>query len=139
MYKVGDKVRITSTKSCSVQSHEPDYLMITQVCSDGKYYYEAYKNGKRVDNCHGCLGESDFELLNKNKLTIMQQVNIFVKKLIDEDTKLLVEAGLLDSNLNPTTEGKEQSDAIDFLKNKKELVIIAKEIIDEREKEKCKK
>lgn len=89
------------------------------------------------------IREGNIKLIAKVKQNnilekIVNKINIMVKQLVDADTKLLVKAGLIDENLNPTCLGKEHSEAITFLANKAALVEVAKEIIAEKEED-CKK
>lgn len=72
----------------------------------------------------------------KKKKTFMSKLNTMMKKLLDADTKVLVEAGFLDSELNLTRDAAYQLDLIAFDKFKTELVAAAKERIEEAKKEK---
>lgn len=77
--------------------------------------------------------EDKIVLLKSNK-TIMEQVSIMMKKLLDADTQTLVKAGYVNGNLDLTEEGKKALMASLFMANKTELVKLAQEKIDEAKK-----
>lgn len=74
-------------------------------------------------------------LLFKNPLTqkTMKVTNL-VKKILDKDTRTLVEAGFINGGLTLTDEGIEELMGLLFLENKEALVKIAKEKLNEDSK-----
>lgn len=83
--------------------------------------------------------ESELEIINDKK-TIMEKLTIIGKKLFDPKIKKMIEAGLLNRDLEPTSEGLRQSQAIEFMKNMDsgDLEKVADEIIAERKEENSK-
>lgn len=63
-------------------------------------------------------------------------LSTLAKKMFDAETKTLIKAGLLNSNLELTSEGRDELNAILFLENKKALVERAKDIIKDRKDDK---
>lgn len=74
--------------------------------------------------------------LKTKKLTIMQKLNVFFKKVVDQDLKTLIKAGWVDECLNLTADGKEALMALLFFENKVELAKAAQEKLDEEKEEK---
>lgn len=67
--------------------------------------------------------------INKNIQTKMKKINNFMKRLLDADTKKLINAGIINGDLLLTSEGREALESIVFQVNKAELLKIADEII----------
>lgn len=85
------------------------------------------------------IRKSHLKVIGKlTKKTFMSRLSIMMKKLLDADTKKLVEAGFINGDLNLTEEGRVQLQTILFMANKAELVKNAEEVIAEAEKEKNK-
>lgn len=63
---------------------------------------------------------------------VMSNISNIAKKLFDADTKTLIEAGFLNSDLSMTAAGSNALKDILFIEKKKELVEAAKEVIAER-------
>lgn len=78
------------------------------------------------------LKPARFQLTNKKK----PMISTIMKKLLDSDTKSLVKAGYLDSELDLTCDGQKELLSILLLANKKALVTSAEEKIKE-DKEDC--
>lgn len=78
----------------------------------------------------------DDEVIIKPKQTIMQKLNLFVKKLLDQDLKTLIKAGYVDECLNLTEAGRQALTAILFFEKKAELVKAAEEKLAEEKEEK---
>ena len=88
---------------------------------------------------YGCVitANSDYGVsggngeINNNNKTIMSKLNTMMKKLLDKDTKTLIEAGYINGDLELTEAGKKELMVILFLANKKELVDSAKELLED--------
>lgn len=65
---------------------------------------------------------------NNNKINNMKITNL-VKKILDKDTRILVEAGFINGDLALTDDGAEELLGLLFIEKKDELVKIAKEKI----------
>ena len=68
---------------------------------------------------------------NKQR-TIKMRVSIMMKKLLDKDARTLIKAGYIDGDLELTEKGREANDALDFERNKVELVRLANEDLEDR-------
>jgi len=92
----------------------------------------------RLDDGQSCLvRERDLELVNQtNKKGVIMKLNLMMRRLLNADVKKLIKAGLMNGDLLLTEEGKNAVYAILVETYKKELVEIAKEIIDEEKEEK---
>lgn len=66
--------------------------------------------------------------------TIKMKLNSMMKRLLDADTKKLIEGGIIDGNLELTEEGELALQAILFSEKKEELVKVAEEKIAEEKK-----
>lgn len=69
-----------------------------------------------------------------NRLTTM--FSAIAKRLLDQDTKKLLQAGMLNTDLTLTTKGEEHLMSIMLEKNKTDFVKTAEEIIAEQQQEK---
>ena len=87
---------------------------------------------------YGCVitANSDYGVsggngeINNNNNNNMK-LNTMMKKLLDKDTKTLIEAGYINGDLELTEAGKKELMVILFLANKKELVDSAKELLED--------
>ena len=68
-----------------------------------------------------------------NKPKMLQRLGNYMKKLLDKDTQVLVKAGFINGDLEPTEEGLDALNSILFFEKKTELVEMAKEMIAEEE------
>ena len=75
---------------------------------------------------------------NNNNNNPMIKVSSMMKRLLDKDTQKLVKAGLINGDLELTSEGVKALNTVIFEVNKAELVKIADEIIAENNEERCK-
>ena len=84
----------------------------------------------------GTMGyyKESVQLEQKNKGIIMK-LNSMMRRLLNADVKKLIKAGLMNGDLLLTEEGKNAVYAILVEAHKKELVEIAKEIIEEQKEE----
>lgn len=133
-YKIGDKVKLKdpTTSNCSCDRADTEYLMITDYIS-GSYCYVSYrKDGTVITSCRGCLGEKHFDYYYK-KSTMIKKLSNFIKKTVNSDTQELLKAGLINGDLEPTTEGKNELVQIIWFANLDALVVRAKEINAEAE------
>lgn len=64
----------------------------------------------------------------------MTKMSSIMKRILDADTRKLVEAGLLTKDLELTSEGKEALVSLMFEQNKADLVKIAEDILSEEKK-----
>jgi len=69
-------------------------------------------------------------------LETMTKLNVMMKKLLDKDIQLLIKADYINGDLEPTAKGKAAIDALNFIDRKEELVLMAKEDLEEEEKTK---
>lgn len=91
-------------------------------------------SGKNVDICKTCVQKS-IELLNINitnpTTTLMGKLSAVAKRIFDKDTKTLIKAEYLNSDLSLTSKGMENIHALLLQAHKKELVELAEEDIEE--------
>lgn len=78
--------------------------------------------------------EDQIQLLTTSKKTIMKTIKNIAKKLLDADTKKLLQAELINGDLERTEEGTDALLDILFLEKKADMVAVADEIIAESEK-----
>jgi len=63
-FKVNDKVTVKAgcKHACGTLEYEVvDYLIITKIDDNGRYYYTAYRGGETVDSCY-CYKDDHLEL-----------------------------------------------------------------------------
>lgn len=77
--------------------------------------------------------EDDLELIKQTKT---MKLNSMMRRLLNADVKKLIKAGLMNGDLLLTEEGKNAIYALLVETHKKELVEIAKEIIEEQKEDK---
>lgn len=97
-------------------------------------------NGRCKDRYGYFVNRDNIELLTsssgKNTLrTIKMKLNSMMKRLLDADTKKLIEGGIIDGDLQLTEKGRETLIAILFDEKKAELVKVAEEKIAEEKRE----
>lgn len=83
------------------------------------------------------LYTSTWKLLDDNSTEKSMGNPKIADRLLDEDTKALIEAGYLDSSLNLTTSGKEVMQYLDFKVRKNRMVKLAKKEIAARKSSSC--
>lgn len=83
----------------------------------------------------GWYDEGDMELISDRK-GIMQTLSAMAKRLLDKDTKTLIKAGYLSTDLSITEKGIKHINAFLFDKFKSDIVKVAEEVIAEEEKDK---
>lgn len=118
----------------------PDWLEpVEEPVVDRDSILEAYESLKRrviVDFNENALGIWTKTLVpyrpNHSLITRMKAI---AKRLLDADTKALIEAGYIDDSLNLTQDGREALDAILFGANKPALVEQAKKEIEEKKED----
>lgn len=144
MFKIGDKVatlgpepqhsRTLSGKEGEVIFQRNGEVLVRFVGwnegHDGCSESPSYKHGERccywISNPNKNLKIINFKENNMNKITSMAE------KFISEDTKALIEAGFLSTNLELTSAGIVERDAIIFDSAQKALIAKAKELIKEK-------
>lgn len=151
-FKVGDKLElIDPRKSCgcvllktSFSNKITDYIILTNTNSDWEnteekwWSWDAYKGEKRNDLSNCCaIDLSNFRKVSSANGNFMTKLTNIAKRLLDADTKALVKAGVLDSELQITEEGKQFLLAQYLIDNKPALAKEAQKIVDAQEKE-CK-
>lgn len=127
-FKVGDKVRATlncsGARAGEVYEVEVDgigfQLKGTECCCEQGWEL---------------VGEEELEGSNSKK-TLMKTINVMMKKLLDADTQKLVKAGLINGDLELTSEGQKVLMSLVFDTHKAALVKEAEEIIKEEETKK---
>lgn len=86
-------------------------------------------------NCGGpdCISKAKKHAEIHNLIVSHKPMKItnIVKKLIDKDTRTLIEAGFIDDGLSLTDSGASELMGILFLENKAELVKVARENLDD--------
>lgn len=128
-YKVGDRVEIIDNY-CEMSG-----IIIDTSCvldNNNKVRYSLRIDWDSGDS--GWYKESSLKLINKKN--IMEKLGIWVRKLVDKDTRILLKAGYLNGDLEPTDKGKLALDFLTFQAHKKELVELAQEEIKENAKKK---
>lgn len=133
-YKVGDRIKNVDTEP---GNNSGKYGTVERV---DIYYRSPSETTYEVailydDGCKGASKEAEkfYKIINK---TVMQKINIFAKKLLDKNTKTLIEAGYLNENLDLTSQGSDALELIAFDKYALELVAMAEAKIEEDKKSK---
>lgn len=98
------------------------------------YYYKEINDKGEFIREYNYAHPDDMRLIKDNKINNMTKLNNMMKRLLDADTKKLIQAGLINGDLLLTEEGKQAIFAIILEANKKELVKLAEEIIEEEKK-----
>jgi len=139
-FKVGDKVRGIGAdiKGCEgiIEEVKPDgyNIRFTKVGNEAWHGIGEWRVGNLM--CRHTFWEGSLELITSSdetnkRRTFKMKLNTMMKKLLDKDTKILIEADYIDGNLLLTEEGKRALDAIIFEEYKADLVKLAKEKIEE--------
>lgn len=119
--KIGDKVVIKTGNRYS-ESQTGRTGIITADDGTSTPFLVEYDSDKDTH----WFSEKCVELINNNKLTMVQKIGILAKKLLSSDTQDLIKAGFLDNaTLELTPEGVNELNAINFDTNKAALVTIA--------------
>jgi len=100
-------------------------------------YYYGSRDGGGTWTSNTTTKPTIFNTYSLKRKGKFMKLNAMMKRLLDEDTKALVKAGYLDSNLELTDSGREAMTALVFEQQKAAMVKQAQEVIAEREA--CKK
>jgi hypothetical protein len=65
----------------------------------------------------------------------MKKLSNFLTKTVDSETQLLLKAGLINGDLEPTSEGRDVLTEVLWFQNLEQIVTRAQEIVTEAEKE----
>lgn len=136
-FEVGDQVYILWNKT-----GYPDYPfdlgckscgVVVSIFSDGDYITVS---GFKEDDPNYSLEFYRYQLIHyKNtKKSIMQKISNYAKSILDADTKSLIKAGFLTTDLELTYEGKAELESIILQANKAGLVASANEKMAEEAK-----
>lgn len=118
-FKIGDTVKVTSNNHCKNYDIGTVYV-IDSMTPDSNYGGICFPS---IGN--GMYGE-DLELIKTN---IMTNISPMAEKLINADTKVLMETGIIDNSMNLTSKGLAALQALSFETHKESLVKLAKEEI----------
>jgi len=143
MLEVGDRVRgeyysgsyvgtAHSVRDYVAHIKRDDRKEGSGVCIAG--YGQAWVIEKRFDGSWGATAnDGTLTILDKKTIikTNMTKLNVMMKKLLDKDIQLLIKADYINGDLEPTVKGKAAIDALNFIDRKEELVVMAKEDIEE--------
>lgn len=146
MFKVGDKVKcveayndriIPGLKGVIVNINYPGSIGIE---------WEKDINGHDCNGyCKNYYGyyvsKSNIELLTSSdepnkRRTIRMKLNLMMKRLLDADTKKLIEGGMIDGDLQLTPRGERNLTLLLFDEKKAELVKIAEKFIEDEKENK---
>jgi hypothetical protein len=138
-FQVGNRIRVTypgesgGTTWSSFEGTEKVGVIIEDDNSSRPYRIRGEESGEMW----GWFCDSQLVLADSsNKQTMTQKVGSMMKRLLDADTRKLVKAGLINGDLELTTEGQQALMAVLFEGNKAALVKEAEEIISEQEAQK---
>lgn len=145
-FKEGDKIRIHREPimwSSAFSDNNPldgklsyPRIFIIEKIGNGAFNYLAMRTKDDYGFNLSCLIRNDnIELLTNNKNNFMTKLNSMMKKILDADTKKLIKAGLINGDLKLTPEGEESLMTVLFDAYKKDLIVMADEIINEEKKE----
>ncbi len=136
-YKIGDRIKNIG----NVGQNSGKEGIITDIRIASYMYSPSYFLPQEIvvrydDGCEGqCLvseAKDSYQIIN-NKKTIMKKLSNFYKKLVDADTQVLVKAGYLNGDLEPTDKAEAAIGEILFFIHKAELIERAKVEIAEDE------
>lgn len=125
MFKIGDKVIEKENNVKGTISKIDGNKIWSENWSDGQFGYFTANYLQLISS----------DEPNKQR-TIKMKLNSMMKKLLDEDTKKLIKASLINGDLELTEEGRDALQAIMFEEKKAELVKLAEEKIAEEKAEK---
>ena len=95
---------------------------------------DVWRAEERTENDVFCVdGQCAIQSINPKENAM--SISAIAKRLLDKDTRTLVKAGFLDSELDLTEKGQEALDAINFEEQKAKLVKMAEEELAEEESE----
>ena len=125
--KVGDKIKNVGNREVNPNRGKMGKVTSTR----GGWVRVDYDDGnigeERIPQCNEC-----YKKINKS---IMRNLNNYITKLVDADTRALCEAGYLNGDLEPTQKAFDTIAEINFFANKAELIARAvQEIADEKAK-----
>ena len=138
-FKIGDRIRVKEESG-----QDPPGIVNEHVikCIDKEYAYVFDTSECRGSLCdcgkkHSwCLREEQMELIEEVKpIKIMKKLGNMMKKLLDSDTQVLVEAGYINGDLEITSDGSKVLQEISFDTFKKTFVELAKKKVEEEKKE----
>lgn len=113
-----------------------------QDTNEGIEIYSYDNINSKLEKVGGCNCLKMKHLVIKNNLikhTLMEKVTIMAKKFLSPDTQKLIKAGIIDSNnLELTSKGKAELEAINLEAKMADMLKRADEIIVEQKEEKSK-
>jgi hypothetical protein len=137
-FKVGDKVRIHWDKTT--------YYALDVYDSVGVVV--GHFNGSLTMVGGFCFHDRNFNLsfldsqlelitplIQTKPKTFMKKLSNFLTKTVDSETQLLLKAGLINGDLEPTSEGRDVLTEVLWFQNLEQIVTRAQEIVTEAEKE----
>lgn len=130
--------------------HENSCIAISGIDSGGYCYKEYFNSSDFNGYIHISATEfiNEYNINNNNNQipdekpnkqglkTMLRKLSTMLELQLDKESKTLYKAGFINGDLELTQEGKEVNEAINFSKNKTELVKAAEEKIKEEEKSK---
>lgn len=140
--EIGTKYGVKKGVTCAGWKPDRDkaaYIIYTDLIGEGTGMYTAYnKQGLPVNSCSMCIKAEHlvpYGSVLGHKKGIMSTLSTMASKLLDGDVKTFVEAGILDSELNITSEGRDfvLTQVLDA--NKKAYAIEAKKLVEAAKKD----
>jgi len=89
-----------------------------------------YRSGMEV------VTNGSIDWIKNNNQGVIMKLTSLMRKVLDKDLRIVIEAGIIDNDLTLTEKGKEELMSILFIEKKPELVKLAEEIIEEEKKTK---
>ena len=130
VFEIGDVIKVVNNHPENRKYEGLEGTIIERWQDSGNYkYHIKFKNG---EESRGWTNDNDMKL---NLRKINMKIGTMMNKLLDKDTQLLVKAGFINGDLELTDAGQNALITILFTDRKAELVELAKEIIEEEEKE----
>lgn len=139
--KIGEKYVPMAGANCGIYNNQSNaaYIIITAKDDDDSgLEYDIYdKNDNRLSDCEYCFKAWQLEPYRPgHKKGLMKTLSIMAAKLLDADTKSFVEAGILDSELKITEEGRDFVLTQVLNDNKAKYASEARKIVAEEKKAK---
>ncbi len=102
-----------------------DWLTLPKNDVGTQFYPETFTSAFKPTDINGIYEVTK----NKPKKSLMSKLTTMFKKLLDLDTQILIEGGILLENLELTDDGEDELMALLFEQNKTALISLAKERI----------
>lgn len=139
---IGDRVKVLCTNGLCSGLYVGMEVEVKCVDTNGTIYVFNRSDCHQGSICNcdknhrWALEKNHYEVIKNKPKTMIKKLSNFIKKTVNADTQELLKAGLINGDLEPTVEGKNELVQIIWFANLDALVVRAKEINAEAEAKK---